>query len=57
MVCVLSPTELMGPRSVNLARPKSKILTNPESVTMTFAGLRSRWMMPAACAMLSASVI
>ena len=29
-----------------LASPKSSTLTRPSSVTMTLAGLRSRWMMP-----------
>ena len=39
----------------SLARPKSRTLTTPSGVTMTFAGLRSRWTMPAAWAAASAS--
>ena len=40
-----------------LASPKSRTLTTPSSRTLTFAGLRSRWTMPAACAASSASAI
>ena len=40
---------------VSLARPKSRTLTTPSGVTITFAGLRSRWTMPAAWAAASAS--
>ena len=36
--------------SVAFASPKSRTLTVFSNVTFTFAGFRSRWMMPAACA-------
>ena len=36
--------------SRNLAMPKSSTLTVPSSVSITFAGLMSRWTMPARCA-------
>ena len=39
------------------ARPKSRILAWPRSVTKMFAGLMSRWTMPLACAASSASAI
>ena len=35
---------------VSLARPKSRILANPSSETMTFSGFKSRCTIPAACA-------
>ena len=38
--------ESVGSGAVILARPKSRTLTRPSVVTMTFAGLRSRWTMP-----------
>ncbi len=38
-----------------LARPKSRTLTFPSGVTLTFAGLRSRWTIPFSCASSSAS--
>ena len=37
------------------ARPKSRMRAWPPGPTMMFAGLRSRWTMPAACATASAS--
>ena len=40
-----------------LARPKSRIFTPPAEVRKTFSGLRSRWMMPFACAAASPSAI
>ena len=40
-----------------LARPKSSTLTSPSGVTLTLAGLRSRWMTPLSCAASSASAI
>ena len=40
-----------------LARPKSRTLTLPSGVTLTFAGLRSRWTMPFSCASSRASAI
>ena len=36
--------------SRSFARPKSRILTRPSSVTNTFSGLMSRWTMPFSCA-------
>ena len=53
--CFVSADGLRGSRS--LAMPKSRTLTTPPCVTMTLDGLRSRWMMPAACAFASASAI
>jgi len=38
------------------ARPKSRILRRPSGVTMTFAGFRSRWTIPAACVAVTPSV-
>ncbi len=43
--------------ATRFARPKSSTLTTPSRVTITFAGLRSRWTMPRACAAASASAI
>ena len=40
-----------------LARPKSSTFTSPSSVTLMFAGFRSRWTMPASWATASASAI
>ena len=42
---------------INLAMPKSITSTLPSRVTMTFAGLMSRWITPSACAAASASAI
>ena len=39
------------------ARPKSRTLVFPSGVTLMFAGFKSRWMTPAACAASSASAI
>ena len=39
-----------SPSGAAFARPKSSTFKVPSSVTMTFAGFRSRWMMDAACA-------
>ena len=39
------------------ARPKSSTFTTSSSRRLMFAGLRSRWMMPASCAASSASAI
>src|ERR1039457_448558 len=36
--------------SAALASPKSRIYTVPSGVTLMFAGLRSRWIMPFSCA-------
>ena len=43
--------------SIALARPKSRTLTLPSGVTLTFAGLRSRWTIPFSCAASRASAI
>ena len=40
-----------------LARPKSRTFTLPSGVSLTFAGLRSRWTMPFSWASSSASAI
>ena len=45
------------PLGRTLARPKSRIFAWPRLVTNRFAGLMSRWTMPAACAASSASAI
>ena len=45
-----------GPATIR-AIPKSMTLTSPLRVTMTFAGLMSRWITPATCAYASASQI
>ena len=43
--------------SVSFARPKSRILTSPSFVTITFSGFRSRWTIPASCAAARPSAI
>ena len=40
---IVCPLSFGGPA----ASPKSRTLTRPEPLIMMFAGLRSRWMMPA----------
>ena len=45
------------PGSASFANPKSSTLTVPSGRTLMFAGFRSRWMMPCACAASSASAI
>jgi len=42
-------------RSVSFARPKSSTFTKPSFDTMMLPGFRSRWTMPAACALASPS--
>src|ERR1035437_1592267 len=54
MVCVSSVSSVA---TLIFARPKSRIFTSPESVTITLPGLRSRWTIPAACAARNASAI
>ena len=46
-----------GGASIALARPKSRTLTLPSGVSLTFPGLRSRWTIPFSCAASSASAI
>ena len=43
--------------SAAFAKPKSSTFTVPSGVTFTFAGFRSRWMMPFSCAYSRASAI
>ena len=43
---VSAPLSKGGRGRASLARPKSMILTCPDSVSITFFGLRSRWTMP-----------
>ena len=43
--------------SIAFANPKSSTFTVPSARTFTFAGFRSRWMMPRSCASSSASTI
>ena len=45
-VGICESEESVGSAAVILARPKSRTLTRPSVVTMTLAGLRSRWTMP-----------
>ncbi len=47
----------VAPSPSVLANPKSRTLTTPDGVTLTLAGLRSRWTMPLSCAAESASAI
>jgi len=42
----VAASELAGSSSRHFARPKSEIFGIPDSVRRTFAGLRSRWMIP-----------
>ena len=41
----------------DLARPKSKTLTEPSGLSLMLAGFRSRWTMPCSCAASSAAAI
>ena len=41
----------------SLASPKSSTFTRPSFVSITFAGLRSRWTTPFSCAAASASAM
>jgi hypothetical protein len=41
----------------SFAKPKSRTFTDPSGATLTFDGLRSRWVMPRSCAASSASAI
>ena len=43
--------------SIAFANPKSSTFTVPSVRTLTFAGFRSRWMIPCSCAASSASAI
>ena len=54
---VVSPPDAAASISRSLARPKSSTFTCPDSVTITLAGLRSRWVMPRCCAAAIASAI
>jgi hypothetical protein len=46
-----------GASSRSLARPKSRILAKPVRAMTMFSGLRSRWVMPAPCAVAMPSAI
>lgn len=48
-------TVIRSSMSISRAMPKSMSLRTPSSRTMTFSGLRSRWMTPASCACASAA--
>jgi hypothetical protein len=54
----MSPEQAQG-RSVDssLAKPKSSTFTRPPALTITLAGFKSRWVMPASCARASASAV
>jgi len=41
---------IVAPAEVTRATPKSVTFTRPSLVSMMFAGLMSRWMMPLVCA-------
>ena len=43
--------------AIAFARPKSSTFTVPSARTLTFAGFKSRWIIPCACAASSASAI
>ena len=53
----VSKLAAVAPSPSVFANPKSRTLTTPDGVTLTLAGLRSRWMMPLSCAAESASAI
>ena len=57
MAVVIAEGFVAWPAGINFARPKSRILTWPRSVTKMFAGLMSRWMIPLLWAAQSASAI
>ena len=46
----VGPDAVTASPVIAFASPKSKILTSPPSVILTFAGLRSRWTIPRSCA-------
>ena len=52
-----APSPLPEPFAVSFARPKSRILTSPSFVTITFSGFRSRCTIPASCAFARPSAI
>jgi hypothetical protein len=45
------------PGTIAFARPKSRTFTRPSLVTLMFAGFKSRWTTPSACAASRASAI
>jgi hypothetical protein len=49
------PGDEVAADSIAFARPKSRTLTLPSGVILTFAGLRWRWTTPWSCAASSAS--
>ncbi len=51
------PSPLPDIVEVSFARPKSRILTSPSFVTITFSGFKSRWTIPASCALARPSAI
>ena len=53
----IDPAPLSAPCDVSFASPKSRILTSPSFVTMTFSGFRSRWTIPASWALARPSAI
>ena len=53
-VVVVAPAGSMSAIEIACATPKSRIFTEPSGISWMFAGLRSRWMMPFACAAVSA---
>ena len=51
------PSSLPDPVVDSFARPKSRILTSPSFVTITFSGFKSRCTIPASCARARPSAI
>ena len=45
-----SVSSAIPPRGITLAKPQSTTWTSPKLPIITFAGLRSRWITPRACA-------
>ena len=54
---LVGSSELPREADPTAAKPKSRTFTTPSGVTMMFAGFRSRWTMPFACAVSNASAI
>lgn len=55
IVCSLVNRGAPGCSTCSRAMPKSRTLATSDGVIITFAGLMSRWITPASCAVASAS--
>ena len=53
----VSWSSVVSSPDTSFAKPKSRTLTTPSVLTTTFAGFKSRWTMPRACARASASAM